>query len=76
MRRWYLPLTLIGLSGIGALLLTERGRSVLSRTLERFWDAPEDLLDWDGSLESELDRIQAALDGIAESLDPHPELGH
>ncbi|HTV65042.1 MAG TPA: hypothetical protein VMD98_05520 [Bryocella sp.] len=76
MRRWYLPLTVLGLSGIGALLLTERGRSVLRRALERFWDAPEQLLDWNGSLENELDRIQDALDTIAESLNPRPELSH
>jgi hypothetical protein len=76
MRRWYVPLTVLGLGGLGALLLTERGRAVLRNLLERFWQAPERLLDWDGSLQSELDRIQEALDGIADSLSPHPELGH
>jgi hypothetical protein len=76
MRRWYLPLTVLGLGGVGALLLTERGRSVLRRALEQFWEAPDELLDWNGSLENELDRIQDALDTIAESLNPHPELGH
>ena len=76
MRRWYLPLTVLGLGGVGALLLTERGGSVLRRSLERFWEPPEHLLDWNGSLESELGRIQDALDTIAESLDLHPELGH
>jgi hypothetical protein len=76
MRRWYVPLTVIGLGSVGALLLTERGRAVLHKLLERFWQAPDSLLDWNGSLESELDRIQDALDGIAESLNPGPELGH
>jgi len=76
MRRWYVPLTVIGLGSVGALLLTERGRAVLRSVAERFWQAPERLLDWDGSLESELDRIQEALDSIADSLNPRPELGH
>ncbi len=75
MRRWYLPLTVIGLGGVGALLLSERGRTALRSLLDRFWQAPDRLLDWNGDLESELDRIQAALDGIAESLNPRPELG-
>lgn len=76
MRRWYVPLTVIGLGSVGALLLTERGRAVLRSLMERFWQAPESLLDWDGSLESELDRIQEALDSIADSLNPRPQLGH
>jgi len=76
MRRWYVPLTVIGLGSVGALLLTERGRGVLRGVAERFWKAPERLLDWDGSLESELDRIQETLDGIADSLNPRPQLGH
>ncbi len=76
MRRWYVPLTVIGLGSVGALLLTERGRGVLRNVAEKFWRAPEHLLDWDGSLESELDRIQETLDSIADSLNPRPELGH
>jgi hypothetical protein len=75
MRRWYLPLTVLGLGGVGAFLLSERGRSALHAVLERFWEAPDHLLDWNGSVESELDRIQTALDAIADSLSPRPELG-
>jgi hypothetical protein len=58
------------------LLLTERGRSMLRRVLQKFWQAPDRLLDWNGSLDSELDRIQTALDRIADSLDPHAQMGH
>jgi hypothetical protein len=77
MRRWYLPLTVLGLSGIGALLLSERGRVLLRGMFENFRQAPDRLLDWDwnDSLDNELERIQAALNQIADSLDPHPELG-
>jgi len=75
MRRWYLPLTVIGLGGVGAFLLSETGRSAVRAVLQRFWEAPDRLLDWDGSLDTELDRIQSALDAIAETLNPRPELG-
>ena len=75
MRRWYVPLTVLGLGGVGALLMSERGRAVLHKVLEKFWQAPDRLLEWNGNLDSELDRIQSALDRIADSIDPHPELG-
>lgn len=75
MRRWYVPLTVLGLGGIGALLLTERGRTSLRMLFERFQQAPEKLLEMNDTFQNELDRIQAALDQIAESIDPHPEPG-
>lgn len=75
MRRWYVPLTVLGLGGVGALLMSERGRAVLQKVLEKFWQAPDRLLEWNDNLDSELDRIQSALDRIAESIDPHPEPG-
>ena len=75
MRRWYVPLTVLGLGGISALLLTERGRALLRTLIERFQQAPDKLLEINDTLQVELDRIQAALDKIAESVDPRPELG-
>jgi hypothetical protein len=75
MRRWYVPRTVLGLGSMGALLLTERGRITLRTLVERFQQAREPLLELNDSLQSELDHIQAALDQIADSLDPHPELG-
>jgi len=75
MRRWYVPLTVLGLGGVGALLLTERGRVALRTVRERFQKAPDNLLEMNDSLQVELDRIQAALDQLAESLDLYPDLG-
>jgi len=75
MRRWYLPLTVLGLGGVSAFLLSERGRTKLRAISKRFQQAPDRLLELNDSLQSDLDRIQAALDRIADSLDPHPEPG-
>ena len=75
MRRWYVPLTVLGLGSIGAFLLSERGRNKLRGLMENFQSAPDRWLEWNESAQSELDRIQAALDRIAESLDPRPEMG-
>ena len=76
MRRWYVPITVLGLGGIGAFLLSERGRTTLRAISQRFRQAPDRLLELNHNLQSDLDRIQAALDRIADSLDPHPEAGH
>ncbi len=75
MRRWYVPLTVLGLGSVGALLLTERGRASLRALVQRFQNAPDTLLEMNDTLQSELDRIQAALDQIADSIDPHPQPG-
>ena len=75
MRRWYVPLTVLGLGSIGAFLLSERGRNKLRWLMENFQSAPDRWLEWNESAQSELDRIQAALDRIAESLDPRPQMG-
>ena len=76
MRRWYVPLTVLGLGGIGALLLSERGRAALRRIADSFGQTPEAWLEWNDSLDEELERIRTALNQIAESLEPHPEPGH
>jgi len=75
MRRWYVPLTVLGLGGVSAFLFSERGRSKLRAISKRFQQAPDLLLELNDSLQSDLDRIQDALDRIADSLDPHPEPG-
>ncbi|MGB8889388.1 MAG: hypothetical protein WCC87_21880 [Candidatus Korobacteraceae bacterium] len=74
MRRWYVPLTLLGLGSIGAFLLSERGRSVVRGLFEGFGDAPDRWLEWNDTIDGEMERIRTALNQIAESLGPHPEL--
>jgi len=75
MRRWYVPLTVLGLGGVSAFLLSERGRTALRAISHGFQRAPDRLLELNENLQSDLDRIQTALDRIADSLDPHPEAG-
>jgi hypothetical protein len=75
MRRWYVPITVLGLGGVSAFLLSKRGRTAVRAVLERFQHAPDRLLELNESLQNDLDRIQAALDRIADSLHPHPEAG-
>ena len=68
MRKWYVPVTVVGISGLGILFLTERGRKALRWALENMNRAPEALLEWNEAAQRELDHIQTALNRVAESL--------
>lgn len=68
MRKWYVPVTLLGLGGLGALFLTERGRTAVRWLYENMHRAPESLLEWNEAAQRELDRIQTALNRVADSL--------
>jgi hypothetical protein len=68
MRRWYVPLTVLGLAGLGALILTQRGRQVLDWLVENLENAPDALLEWNEAVQSELERLRTAVDQLADSL--------
>jgi hypothetical protein len=76
MRRWFVPLTVLGLGSVGIVLLSERGRRVLRSLWANFRHASGELMEWNDDLQRELDGIQAMLDGIADSLRLRPETGH
>ena len=65
MRSWYLPLTIVGISGLGLLFLTDRGRQALRWMAENLHHA----IEWNEAAQRELDRIQVALNRVAESLE-------
>jgi hypothetical protein len=68
MRKWYVPLTVVGISGLGVFFLTERGRKAARWAFENMHRAPEALLEWNEAAQRELDRIQTALNRVSESL--------
>jgi hypothetical protein len=76
MRKWLTTLAVLGIGGIGAFLLSDKGREVLRRWLADLRDSSEQWDQWNESAQLELERIQAALNRIAQSLEPHSELGH
>jgi hypothetical protein len=73
MRKWFLPLTVLGLGGIGAALLSPRGRHFVSSLFDRGSEGPSKFIEWNETAQNELARIQKALDRIAEHLDPGHE---
>ena len=66
MRKW-LPLAILGAGGLGALLFTEVSRSRWAELAEDDADTP---LDFNQQAQRELERIRAALNRVAEVLEP------
>jgi HPt (histidine-containing phosphotransfer) domain-containing protein len=67
-RNWYVPLAVLGIFGLGALLLSEPGRHAIRLLAAKFEDAPDALQDLNRALQDEVERLQAAVNQIAESL--------
>jgi len=68
MRKWTMPLTILGLGGLGYLLLSERGRQALRWISDNVSRGPDKFLEWNEAAQRELDRIQTALNRVADSL--------
>lgn len=71
-KSWALPLTVVGLGSLGALLFSDRGRRAIGWVMARVNEAPDRLAEWNDTAQAELDRIQIALNEIAESLQTRP----
>jgi len=67
MRKWYMPLTVLGLGGLGLLFMTERGRDGLRSAARNLHRAPDALVGWTELAERELDCMQIALKSVAEA---------
>ena len=68
MRKWYLPLTVLGVAGLAALVLSERGRESVRRMLGRLDDAPEPFRGWNDAAQRELESLQEALERLSDTL--------
>ena len=68
MRSWYLPLTVLGVAGLAALALSERGRESVRRVLGRMQDAPEPFRGWNDAAQRELEKLQEALERLSDTL--------
>ena len=69
MQKWFLPLTVLGIGGLGLLVLSDRGQDALQWAFRKLDEAPAQFNDWNEHAQEELDRIQMALNRVAESLE-------
>jgi len=70
-RKWTIPLTIVGLGGLGAMLFSERGRQLIRSTASRFGVTPGQLAAWNDSAQQELNHIQQAVKELEQSLRTH-----
>jgi hypothetical protein len=68
MNKWFLPLAVFGVGGLGLFALSDRGIELLESAANKLRRAPEAFQDWNDGAQSELDRIQTALNRVAENL--------
>jgi hypothetical protein len=67
--KWYIPAALLGLGGVAVFLMSENGRRWVRWVAQQLPRTPDQLLAWNEAAQRELDRIQAALNRVADSLE-------
>lgn len=70
-RKWTMRMMFIGLGGLGAMLVSERGRRMLQSAAKHFNSTPGRLAAWNDAAQKELDHIQHAVIELEESLGTH-----
>jgi len=66
MRKWYVPLTMLGLGGLGLLFVTERGQQAVRSLLDTIADKRQG--EFEPHVDHELAQIVSALDEIEAQL--------
>jgi hypothetical protein len=67
--RWLLPAAVVGFGGLGLLVLSDRGLEALEWLASRVKDAPRRFQEWNEAAQEELERLQAAVDSLAEAFE-------
>lgn len=69
MKNWFLPVTVLGLSGLGLLFASERGRERVRQALDKLLEHGDPLGEFNKFCEDQLETIQRNLDRISEALE-------
>lgn len=67
--KWMLPLAVFGLGSMGVLMMSDRGLQAVQWMAQRLVEAPRRFQEWNEAAQSELERVQAALDRMVQSLE-------
>ncbi len=73
MRKWYMPLALLGVGGLGALLFSDRGRQIVRWMADTFEEHQRTFDEWNEAAQHELERLEEALDRLSASIEGTPE---
>ena len=69
MKSWFAPVALLGLSGLGLLITSERGGNQLRAFVEHLGRHGDPIGEFHSLLDGQLRAIQDALDHLAEALE-------
>ena len=69
MKNWFVPVTVLGLSGLGLMCATEKGRERLRGFYDRMAEHGDPLAEFGKFVEDQLDTIQQNLDRLSEALE-------
>ena len=69
MKNWFLPATLLGLSGLALVFASERGRERVRHFLEDLMEHGDPLNEFNKFCEDQLEVIQQNLDRLAKALE-------
>ena len=69
MRNWLFPAAVVGLSGLGLLFASERGRERVRDFVDRLLEHGDPLGEFSKFVDEQLDAIQATLDSVAAALE-------
>lgn len=69
MRNWLVPVTLMGVSGLGLFFASERGREQMHVFFDRVARHGDPLGEFNKFLDDQLATLQRALDEVAEALE-------
>lgn len=68
MKNWLLPLTVLGVSSLGLMFASERGRAQLRSVADRLATLKDPLGEFNQAVENELEHIQNTLNELSEAL--------
>lgn len=68
MRKWYLPMAVLGVGSVGLLMVSDAGRDAVRWLKENVLEDPDQLASWNDAAQEELNNIKASLDQLARSL--------
>lgn len=69
MKNWLLPIAVMGLSGVGLLFASSRGREQLRALFDNLPETEDPFGEFNKTIEHELEYIQRTLDQLTEALE-------
>jgi hypothetical protein len=71
MKNWLLPIAVLGVSGLGLVFASERGRGRVREFLDHLTQSEDPFGEFNRAIDAQLENIQHTLDRLSEALEAH-----